>query len=91
MTSLFLWFSLLFPRLTLLICFLAGEMPANETHILIDVFGAILFPRALIAYWIYDTYPTISPMWVVVFVVLQLMESTTGTKKSSAVSNRRST
>ena len=88
MTSLFLWFSLFFPRFTLLICFLAGEMPANETHILIDVFGAILFPRALIAYWIYDTHPNVSSLWVVVFVVLQLMESTGGTKKSTGVSKR---
>lgn len=41
MGSLFLFFAFFFPRLTLLLVWLFGTMPANGTPFLADLLGAI--------------------------------------------------
>lgn len=67
----FLICGLLFPRLTLLVCHLTGNMPANPTDYWTDVVGGILAPRLLIAYWATATGEHV--MWTVLYCLVWLL------------------
>lgn len=72
MTTAFLVFGLFVPRLTLLWTYCFGNMPVNSTPFALDVVGAILVPRFLIAYWTYENH--VHVMWTIMYVVLGLAE-----------------
>lgn len=71
-STLFLILGLIFPRLTLFVCWLTGSIPANTTPFALDVIGALFLPRFLIAVWAYEAHVHIG--WVVAYVVLGLAE-----------------
>lgn len=70
MGAAFLVMALLFPRLTLLYCWLFDHMPANTTPFGADLIGAIFAPRLLVGYWTYDA--GVHPIWTVLYVVFFL-------------------
>ena len=72
-----------FPRLTLLLFWVASAIPANQTPFLVDVLCAFFCPRLLVAWWLYEAGQ--HPLLVAVFVILELAE-----KFSSRVTVRRS-
>lgn len=72
MTTSFLVFSLLFPRLTLLWCYLTSGIPINSTPVAVDVVGSIFVPRFLIAFWTYEAHTHIA--WTLLFVLFGLAE-----------------
>ncbi len=51
MTTWFIVLALFFPRITLLVCWFTGDMPANDTSFALDVFAAIFAPRLLMSWW----------------------------------------
>lgn len=73
MTTAFLVCSLLFPRPTLLVCWLWLGMPENTTPLALDVLGAIFAPRLLLAWWAYEA--SVHPFWIVLYVVFSLFVS----------------
>lgn len=73
MSSAFLFFAALFPRLTLLVCWVSGVMPANHTPFIADVLGAIVAPRLLIAVWAYEA--GMHPIIPILFAAMQVMET----------------
>ena len=62
----------LFPRLTLLFCWMLGGVPTNNTPFALDVICAIFCPRGLIAWWLWEAGA--HPLLVGVFAVLQILE-----------------
>jgi hypothetical protein len=84
MSSLFLFFSFFCPRTTLLICWVLGMMPANNTPFIADVLGAFFAPRLLIAWWLYEAHA--NPFLVAIFAIFGVLELLGG----SSVKVRRS-
>jgi hypothetical protein len=72
MTTEFLVLGLLFPRLTLVIAWILGGIPVNDTPLLADALGTVFVPRFLIAFWAYNAQ--VHPIWVILYVVLGLAE-----------------
>lgn len=60
----FLLLSLLFPRITLLFWWLAGNLPYNTTPFVGDVFASIFVPRILILVWIYGLQGFSGWFWI---------------------------
>lgn len=85
MSNLFLFFGFFFPRATLLVCFVTGSMPANDTPFIADLLAAIVAPRLLIAWWLYATGA--HPLLVVLFALGGLAEL--GGGSSGAAKRRR--
>lgn len=71
-TTTFLVLGLLFPRLTLLFTYLFGNMPDNSTPFGADVLCAILMPRFLIAFWVYEQH--LNAIWIVLYVFFGIAE-----------------
>lgn len=71
-TTTFLVLGLLFPRLTLLFTYLFGNMPDNSTPFAADVLCAILMPRFLIAFWVYEQH--LNAIWIVLYVFFGIAE-----------------
>ena len=67
MGSLFLFFAFFFPRATLLLTWLFGTIPANDTPFVVDVIGAIFAPRLLVAWWAYCL--NLHPLLIILFVI----------------------
>lgn len=84
MTDWFLLTSLLFPRLTLLLCWLTGAIPPNSTPLFVDIIMGSAFPRFLIAFWAYEAH--VDELWIAAHVVVGIMELSSG---NSAVSKKR--
>lgn len=70
----FLWFALFFPRITLLYSYFYGNVPPNPVPLLIDFFLFILFPRLLIAFYIFINDGLNSWFWI--FVIAGLLSIT---------------
>ncbi|MBM73765.1 MAG: hypothetical protein CMK59_00075 [Proteobacteria bacterium] len=83
MSFFFLLFCVLFPRLTLLVCYFFFDIPANTTPFWIDALGFFLFPRILIAYWGYNL--NVSFLWLLALIGMELWE-----KKNSQPSQSES-
>jgi len=63
----FLFFSLFFPRISLLIAYLAGGIPFNNVPLFFDVLGALIFPRLLIMYYI--VYADLGTGWLIAHII----------------------
>lgn len=72
MSSVFLFFVFFFPRLTLLLVWLFGTIPANDTSFVLDVIGAIFAPRLLVGWWLYVAGA--HPLLIILFVLAGLSE-----------------
>lgn len=70
MTTAFLWISLFFPRMTLMICYFMEVIPHNSTPLLLDIIVSILAPRILIAAWAAENG---HPFWCFVFVLFSFL------------------
>ena len=88
MSTFFLVCALFFPRLTLLITWLFGNMPANDTPLAADVIGAIFVPRFLIAWWAYNLNEHTA--WVVLFVLFGIVELLKGGSSATSSSGSQS-
>ncbi len=68
----FLIFSLFFPRITLLVCFLQDWYPKNTVPFVADVLLGVFLPRALILIYIYQNmgYDNI---WFVAHLLVMIM------------------
>jgi hypothetical protein len=53
MNDWFLFFSLFFPRLSLWVAWMNGQVPRNDVPFFVDFCMTILAPRLLILYYIY--------------------------------------
>ena len=51
MSTLWLVFAFILPRTTLLLSYLTGNVPPNDTALWVDGLGTVICPRPLIAYW----------------------------------------
>lgn len=71
MTGLWIFCTVLFPRLTLLLTYMFGTMPANDVPFWGDVAAAIFFPNWLVAY--YGYYNHVHIIWIVIMVLVGLM------------------
>jgi hypothetical protein len=84
----------IFPRLTLLGFYMFGNIPNNDTPFALDVLAAISMPRLLIAYYGWSS-GFLHPLWAVLLVLLQIVESTRsvkgGTNSTSSSTNSSST
>lgn len=83
MSDWFLIGGLFFPRLTLVVSYLDGSIPANDSPFMLDLIATMCWPRFLIAYWAYHT-PGVNQMWVVALIAAGLGELFAGAKGSSA-------
>lgn len=63
----FLVISLLFPRLCLFIAYLYNQVPQNDVPFFFDFFGALIFPRMLILYYIW--YAQLGTGWFIIHLV----------------------
>lgn len=63
----FLFFSLLFPRISLFIAWLSGGIPVNNVPFFFDIISAISFPRLLIIYYIW--YAELGIGWMVAHIL----------------------
>lgn len=72
MPSWFVLFSLFLPRTTLLFCWVFGAIPANDTPFFLDLLGALIAPRLLVAAWLWDD-PAWGLGWALVFVLASLV------------------
>ena len=72
MSTLFMVFALLFPRITLLVTWLFGTMPVNDTPFWADALATLFAPRFLLAYWAYGLHEHI--VWVALFVIVGIIE-----------------
>jgi hypothetical protein len=77
MSTTFLVFALLFPRPTLLVCWLCGTLPTNDTPFAADVLGALLAPRLLLGWWTHAD-ATVHPVWTALFVGLFVLSTLFG-------------
>lgn len=68
MSTLFLVCGLFLPRLTLLVSYLSDNLPPNDTPFALDVIGAIIAPRLLIAYWTHTNQEHL--LWTILYVVM---------------------
>lgn len=78
MTTTFLILGLIFPRLTLLWCYLGGTLPANDTPFALDFIAAFLAPRLLILAWILATQPPGYMVWAAIYGVGWLLSGRFG-------------
>jgi hypothetical protein len=88
MTTPFIFFAAFFPRWTLLLVWLFGTMPANDTPFAVDVLCALLAPRLLVAWWMFCM--DMHPLLIAVFVLLELSEKFGGRRASSSSSSSSS-
>jgi hypothetical protein len=65
--ALFLFFSLLFPRLSLFVAWLSGGIPPNNVPLFFDGLGALVFPRMLIMYYI--VYADLGTGWLIAHII----------------------
>ena len=82
MTDCFLVSAAFFPRTTLLIWWIIGAIPINHTPFIVDLICAILFPRGLVAWWLYEA--GYHPLLVAVFVILEILETFGGSVSISS-------
>lgn len=85
MTPTFLIVCLFFPRLGLLAYALNNAIPANDTPLLVDVAGALIAPRLLIAVWCFASG---QPEWGVIYVFASIVVSS-GTASTRADRKQR--
>lgn len=85
MTTAFLVLALLFPRITLAVCWLFGWMPSNDTPIAADVLAWVFAPRLLCAWWTHHA-DGVHAIWTALFVVCFVLSLFGG---GSASSRRR--
>lgn len=68
-----------FPRLTLLVYYMLDLIPSNDVPLVLDLIMAIFLPRLLLAY--YGYLHDIHPLWIALFVLLQVFESYRGVQQ----------
>ena len=83
MPPLFLLFSFFFPRFTLVVVWLLGAMPANQTPFIADVLAAIFAPRFLIAWWLYEAQA--HPLLIGLFVLAGIWEFLHSSRRTKIV------
>lgn len=81
MSTLFLFFAAFFPRLTLLVCYVFGAIPNNDTPLGVDFLCALFVPRLLIAWWAHAA--GMHPLVVVIFVLIEACEKLRGIMSKS--------
>lgn len=78
----FLVFGLIFPRLTLLYCWFGyNTIPLNNVPFFFDVIGAVVVPRFLIAIYIYQNMGNCVWMWV--YIITGILTSASITTKKN--------
>jgi hypothetical protein len=70
--TLLLFFSLFFPRITLLLAYIAGGIPVNNVPLFFDVLGALVFPRILIMYYI--VYADLGTGWLIAHIIALIIK-----------------
>lgn len=66
----FLLFSLFFPRICLIIAWVSGSIPPNNTPFILDFLLAIIFPRVLILFYIYTNMGFHPWFWIHLIVIV---------------------
>lgn len=88
MTGLFVGFALMFPRLTLFVCWVGSAIPANDTAFALDVVGALVAPRLLVGWWLWSD-PAWGGWWAFLFFVVSLFAGG-GSSGAASRSGRKS-
>lgn len=78
----FLVFGLIFPRLTLLVCYLNHSVPLNNVPFWGDFFLTLLVPRFLIAFYIYLNMGNCNWMWAYIVVGFLCLSGTKIVKRN---------
>jgi len=68
----FLFFSLFFPRISLLLAYMAGGMPSNDVPLFIDVVSALFIPRLLIIYYIW--FAELGAGWMAAHIIALIIK-----------------
>lgn len=88
MSSMFLILSFFFPRITLFVTHYWGTMPPNSTPFELDVIGAILAPRLLIAFWTYEL-PEVHIAWTVAFIIAAVLTALSSRVRTTTTTYER--
>lgn len=70
--TLLLLVSLVFPRISLFIAYLAGGIPVNNVPLFFDVLGGLIFPRLLIMYYI--VYAELGIGWLIAHIIALIIK-----------------